>query len=250
MVSDCSTARDPRAASRRGFAACGLALALAAAAFTSAPPAAAQTAIGVGGVLFFDDGDLDDDERVGPRRDRSSDEGGSDGVLGGELSFLYALSDHPREGFRVGGDLRFLGNYGVTDDDDEGEVYGLGALFELAARAEWSVDLIDRLALTLGLRLGLATLFPGDDLEETIDALAAQGADVAAGPRLGFVISPLVAARYQLLDRLLARLDLRFSWQKLFLVDVDQPVQGIAYERSLSWSVLRFEIVFGLEVTL
>lgn len=248
MVSDCSTARDPRAASRRGFAACGLALALAAAAYVSAPPAAAQTAIGVGGVLFFDDGDLDDDERVGPRRDRSSEEGGSDGVLGGELSFLYALSPHPREGFRVGGDLRFLGDYGVTDDD--GEVYGLGALFELAARAEWSVDLIERLALTLGLRLGLATLFPGDDLEDTLDDLAAQGADVAAGPRLGFVISPLLGARYQLLDRLLARLDLRLSWQKLFLVDIDQPVQGIAYERSLSWSVLRFEIVFGLEVAL
>lgn len=211
-------------------------------------PAGAQTALQISGLLFADDGELDGEERIGPTREANTTEVGNEGVFGGEIAYLHSLSDRPLDGFRVGGDLRFLGDYAVCDD--EGDVFGLGPLFELAARADWSVALLDRFALTLGLRLGLAAIFPSDDLADAIDALRAQGADIGTGPRVGFVLSPGIAGRYQILDRLIARLDLRFTWEQLFLIDVDQPVQGVAFERTLDYSLLRFEFVFGVEIPL
>ncbi|MCC6619749.1 MAG: hypothetical protein IT385_00760 [Deltaproteobacteria bacterium] len=214
-----------------------------------ASEARAQSAIGLGATFFFDSGEREDDERIGPRHDVTREDVTNPRFAAGVISYLHALSDTPREGFRLGGELRYLGTYATESDDDEGR-RDIGTLFELGFRGEWTTEIADKLGLALGLRLDLAMVFPTGDFAAEIDRLADEGVPTSSGPRFGWSIVPMVGARYELHERVHARLDLGLGWSALELLGIDETVQGIAYQRDETLSVTRFEVSLAIELSL
>ncbi|MFO0747754.1 MAG: hypothetical protein U1F43_19130 [Myxococcota bacterium] len=228
----------------------GLALALLCAAHASAH---AQTAIGLGATLFFDSGTLENDERIGPLHDVTRDDITNPRLAAGALSFLYALGDGtPRDGFRLGGEFRYMGGYAVERGDGNGNDNrtDLGTLMELGFRGEWSTELLPRFGLSFGLRADLGILVPGGDFADEIDRLADEGVPTGQGPRVGLSLIPMVGARYELHERVHVRLDLGLGWTMIDLFGIDDTVQGIAYTRDETVSATRFEVTIGFELSL
>lgn len=211
--------------------------------------ARAQNAIGLDAALFFDSGERENDERIGPRHVVDRDDITNPRFAGGVLTYLHALSSAPRDGFRLGGELRYLGSYATETDGRDGR-RDIGTLFEIGFRGEWTTELAPKLGFSFGLRVDLAMLFPIGDFAAEIDRLADEGVPTSSGPRFGWSIIPMVGARYELHERVHARLDLGLGWSALELFGIDETVQGISYQRDESVSVTRFEIVFGFELSL
>lgn len=216
----------------------------------SSHAARAQSALGLDFALFVDGVTLEDDERIGPLHETLREDRNNVGLFAGAIHYLHALGGGALDGFRVGGELRYLGEYATERDDGERRKQVLGTLFELGLRGDWTTPLAERLGLGVGLRVGLAILAPGGDFADEIDRLADEGVPTSDGPRLGVSIVPTVGARYALHERIVARFDLGFGWTVLDLFDVDAGVQGIQYVRDATVSGSRFEVALGVELTL
>ncbi|MFT7581981.1 MAG: hypothetical protein ACI9MR_003662, partial [Myxococcota bacterium] len=152
-------------------------------------------------------------------------------VLSGSIWCMQQVTGQVREGFRVGGGLTYRGSYGIQPDNEDDDVNRIGTLLEIAGRGEWTTELAPKLAIGFGFELGLAMVFVGDDLEDTVEALQAQGVDTGLGPRLGFTVGPSVIGRYAPMGRLHAPLDVGIHWQSFYLLSLDETVHGLAYER-------------------
>lgn len=209
----------------------------------------AQSSIGLEGGLFFDSATLEDERVLAGLRDVDREDVGNRDLGHVALYYLHALSE--RHGFRVGGELRYLGTLAAEhgDGDDE-EVYVLGPAIELGARGEWSTPLTDELAFLVGLRASFALVFPEGELADDIDRMAAEGIPVGDGPRPGVTIMPSIGARYAIHERVNAGLTLGLGWSFLSIFDIDERVSGITFARTATWSATRFELTVGLEVTL
>jgi hypothetical protein len=212
----------------------------------------AQTAIGLDFALYFDGISSEDDERIGALHEITRADLGNVYPFAGAIYFLYHLGsdDKPLDGFRVGGELRYLGQYATERDEGERDKQVMGTLLELGFRGDWSTELVSRFALAFGLRLDLALLLPGGDFADEIERLADEGVPTSDGPRVGLALIPSFGVRYQIHERVNARLDVGLGWSYLDLFDVDAGVQGIQYQRDASFSTTRVEISVGVEFAL
>jgi hypothetical protein len=219
----------------------------------SAQQASTQQFIGTGAGIYTDDGDLEGLER----RDvvQESDESfsfDSHNSIVGSIWYLRQAS----ENIRWGGGLRYYGNYEVLElpdeegNDDEFQPYELGQLANFYMQAEWLIPFADDMDLILGAQLGPSLLMPDGEFQQTIDELKDQGVDVWDTPRLGYHVAPQVGGRWVVDDRLAFRGDLGVRYENLFLFAVDDNVEGVAYEKSWTSSVLRYEFGLAMEVKL
>lgn len=213
-------------------------------------PAWAESGIGIDGGLFFDSGTRSDETRIGPTGGTSRADVSNVDVGFVALYYLHQLGEDPaaREGFRIGGELRYLGRYASEYDDKEVEV--VGTLLEIGARADWSTLLTNELSFVVGLRVALALAFPEGELADEIDRLSAEGVSAGHGPRIGVTILPSVGARYAIHARVNATLNVGLGWSHLSLFGLDETVSGVGYARDESISSTRFELGIGLEVSL
>lgn len=235
-----------RAPGQRRRSLCPLALALGL--LVGADPAArAQSSLGLEGGLFFDSGARVDEVGLAALTDTDRHDVTNRDVGHLALYYLYALSDTPREGMRLGGELRYLGTL-ATEEGDEAEV--VGTLLEIGARAEWSTHLTDALVFFAGARASLALAFPSGDLAREIDRMQGDGVPVSHGPRPGVTLMPNLGAGYVLHERVTARLSLGLGWSWLSIFDVDERVSGIRYMRRETLSSTRFDLTLGVEISL
>ncbi len=213
-------------------------------------PAAAQDAVGVGGMVFIDDGQLEDTERRSILEDRESFPFGSDGLLGASVWWLRELDQR----FRAGARVSWFGSYAlvedVDDDEDEPDPIEYGHLLEVAGRGELVAGMTDAVDLVLGGELGLLFLFPGGDLEAEIEALDNQGVDVWSGPKLGWSAKATAGARWRYSDRLAVRGDLGLGYNALWIFDTDETVQGIRFQKQRDLEIWRYSLTLGVEVSL
>jgi len=210
----------------------------------------AQTSIGIGATMFFDSGTIDHDQRIGPQHDTDHTDVSNARLMAGALTFLYDLDGTEPGGFRLGGELRYFGKYAAETDADKPERSELGTEVELGVRGEWLTELAPKFTLALGMRFDLTMLLPTGDLADEANRLADEGVPTSDGARFGWTIMPMVGARYELHERVHARLDLGFGWTRLDLFDIDDTVQGINYERDDTLSTTRFEVTLGVELSL
>jgi hypothetical protein len=206
----------------------------------------AQSSIGIEGGLFFDASTAKDETVVGPIRDTERADLSNRDLGHVALYYLHALDE--KHGFRLGGELRYLGTLATENDDDEKAV--LGPMLEIGARGEWSTPLTEKLTFLVSLRASLALVFPEGELAEEIDRMAVDGIPAGDGPRPGVTLMPSVGARYAIHERVNAGLSLGLGWTFLSIFDLDEQVSGITYSRASTLSATRFELTVGLEVTL
>ena len=215
--------------------------------------ASAQSYIGVGGGLFSDDGELQGEEtRDVARSDDESFQYESDNLLMGSIWYLR----HATDSVRWGGGLRYYGSYEILeipedpDNDDEIQPFELGQLTDFYVQGEFLLPFGGNKALLLGAQAGPSLLVPDGEFQRTIDDLDEQGVDVWNTPRLGFNLAPFVGGTWEIDDRLTARADLGVRYEQLFLLAIDDNVDGVAFEKSWSTSALRYELGLSFEVEL
>ncbi len=213
-------------------------------------PGRCESGIGIEGGLFFDSGTRSDEVRLGPTVDTSRDDVGNVDLGFIALYYMHQLGEDSaaREGFRIGGEVRYLGRYASEYDDEEVEV--VGSLLELGARGDWSTLITNELSFVVGLRVALALAFPEGELADEIDRLAAEGVSAGAGPRVGVTILPSIGARYAIHTRVNIALNVGLGWSHLSIFGLDETVSGVGYARDESISSTRFELGLGLEVSL
>ena len=209
-----------------------------------------ESGIGIEGGLFFDSGTRSDEVRLGPTSNTSRDDVGNVDLGFIALFYMHQLGKDAaaREGFRIGGEVRYLGRYASEFDDEEVEV--VGSLLEVGARGDWSTLITNELSFVVGLRVALALAFPEGELADEIDRLAAEGVSAGSGPRVGVTILPSIGARYAIHTRVNVALNVGLGWSHLSIFALDETVSGVGYARDESISNTRFELGLGLEVSL
>lgn len=216
----------------------------------------AQSAFGLDFALYFDNVSLEDDERIGALHEVVREDRTNVNIAGGSIFYLHhvgALADPDPDGmagFRVGGELRYLGSYVTERDGEDRARQELGTLLELGFRGDWTAVIADGFGIVVGLRFDMALLLPTGDLAREIDRLSDEGVPTSDGPRLGLALIPSVGGRYALHQRLNLRLDLGLGWSYLDLFSIDAGVQGIQYVRDTTLSGRRFEVSLGVEIVL
>lgn len=231
-----------------------LSLFLGALSLSSAAQAQGQS-IGLGVQLFSDDGELDGQERVAVQAPRDQDRSFfSEDALSFSLWWLKDIS--PK--LRAGAGLRYYGAYVIVDEvpedtpeDELPEGEEFGTWMDLHGQLEWHtpVALKGKLELVLGAQLGLTMLFPGGALEAEIDRLKEQNVGVWSAPRVGFNFGPQVGLRYQLIELVALRLDAGMRYNRVFLFNTAEEVDGVAFEKRWDLNILRYETNIGAEIT-
>lgn len=218
----------------------------------------AVSSIGFGVQAHSDDVTLKGTEQIATQAPQDQDQDlVSDGTFSASLWYLKALTERTR----AGGGLRYYGAYSglnareedrVDDNDEALPPYELGTLLELYGQAEWGFPVSEkrRIDAVIGMQLGAQVLFPGGQFEEEIKRLQDQGAGVMSVPRVGLLFGPQVGARWRVLDRLSVRLDLGLRYNRLFLFDTEEEVNGVAFRKEWDLSVLRTEVGLGVEIHL
>lgn len=211
------------------------------------------TAVGVSAALYFEDTDLNRDERIAVQKEQSSQAYSSEGFLTGSVWFLYPLSDR----IRAGSQLEWYGTWtGVEENDEEDggdedpETYEFGRLLELFGRFEYNVPIGERYDLYFGGIFGVPILFPGGDFQEEIDEAQNAGLNVVGLPRIGFLVGPAIGFAWEYLEYLSLRADLVFKYEKMFLFLTNQTVEGVGFQKEWDTSTFRWELNFGIEVAL
>lgn len=215
-------------------------------------PAWAQVTLGLGGELFYDNGEIDREERISLQRDTTETAYTNDFYASGSLWVLLPLADS----FRFGGGFTYYGSYAYipdnADEDDDNPEVVLGPLMEITGRFEWLLPLEGDFDLILGAHAGLALLIPDEDFEAEIESLQNQNVSVAgpAVPRLGYVVGPVVATRWRVHEMLAIRSDLAFFWEQIFLFQTEDNVNGVPFLLEQRADILRFKFGLSLELTL
>ncbi|MDH5675991.1 MAG: hypothetical protein OEZ06_27965 [Myxococcales bacterium] len=174
---------------------------------------------------------------------RGDAEGSSEDLFAGHLALRTLFA--PK--IRVGGLLRYYGDYRYTIDNDR-DPRSLGQLLELTGQGEYVLGITDDLDAHIGAELGLALLFPGGDLKSRLDALDAMDFSTLPGPRLGYVIGPQAGVQYRFLPWLALRGELGLLWQQLFLIDSSAERGGL--EGSFSWRLDLIRLRLGAALVL
>ncbi|TVQ96773.1 MAG: hypothetical protein EA398_15480 [Deltaproteobacteria bacterium] len=151
-------------------------------------------------------------------------------------------------GFAWGGSVLHRGNWVLREDDGDGR-RTYGTLVEWMGLAEYRIAPLGPVTVVAGVRGGLVTLFPGDDLRDRIDELEDQGSSVWSGPRLGVVAGPQVGARYRLASRLALRADVGLTWSRVWLQRVSDTAAGVDIRRHAHVNAMRSRMALGLEVS-
>jgi len=201
----------------------------------SAEAAKAAWAIGIGPALYTDkfERTTQDSNSIGGPQAPQRDEYGTSTVVNGSVWLLHRLVPD----VRVGGVLRWYGEYAGVDDGNDTT---FGQLFDLAAHGEYLIDAVWRdFGVLFGARLGGTVLFPsgpGLDDDPNID-----------GPRFGFFGEPLIGVRWVLLPKLALRADTGVKFGRIYLYDTGQTIGDV---RTSTYSHLdHFQVQwgFGLE---
>lgn len=231
------------------FAAITLALA-----FVGSPNAWAQanTVVGIGPGMFFEDGTMSGEEQASVQVTEETFDYISDGTLNFSVWWLAAVS----ENLRMGATIMYYGSYTASiqdeeaNDDDEEQLYEFGSLWEFYGRIEYLVPTYEGLDVMFGAIAGIPVLFPDGDFQEEIDRLRDQQASVWDLPRIGYMVGPIVSMRYGYSDYLFFRLDLALKWEQILLFNTSEEVQGVAFAKDWAISTLRSEFTLGIEVGL
>ena len=234
----------------RPLTSCLLALALLATATTALAKGKKEQSLGVQLGAYFEDGELDDNYRVSVTEQSQSFDYDNDGTFNIALNYMA----HYSESIRLGGLLRYYGEYGanplVDEDADEAPpTFVFGQLTEAIGEVEWLIPVIGaEWEMALGGQLGLALLFPDGDLQNQIDALNDQGIGVWDSPRLGYTVGARVGARYRLSKLLGFTASYGVQVSELYLYDTDEQVNTIPVRRETNLGIVRQNIVVGTEV--
>lgn len=224
--------------------------------FVAAPRnASAQTVIGLGANVFFEDSKLNGVQQISVQENDESFEYRSNSFLTGSLWFLLQITDR----IRVGSMLDYYGTYtsatkcqeGQCDDPNfEPRLFTFGKLLEFHGRFEYGIPVTEDVSLLLGTVFGAPILFPGGDFKDHITSLQEQGAGVLDLPRIGYLVGPNVGTRWRYSEHLALRGDLIVKWEQIFLFRTSQNIDGIPFRKSWTTGTLRYEIGVGVEVTL
>lgn len=209
----------------------------------------AQSSIGVSGNFFFEDSDLSGEQQVSVQTNDESFAYVADDFLNATLYYLQPF----KESGRIGGALTYYGDH-IAEIPQEGEevpeFYDFGHLIELVVRAEWLIGVTESIDLIAGAQAGIPILFPGGDFQDEIDDLKDQQASVWDIPRTGFVVGPLLSARYKYHESLYFRADIGIKYEKIFLFNTTEEVQGVPFRKDWTLTTVRTEIGLALEVDL
>ena len=217
--------------------------------------ASAQTVIGLGANVFFEDSKLNGTQQISVQENDESFEYRSDSFLTGSLWFLLQLTER----IRVGSMLDYYGTYtsatkcqeGQCDNPDfEPDLFVFGKLLEFHGRFEYGIGVTEEVSLLLGTVFGAPILFPGGDFKDHIDSLQEQGAGVLDLPRVGYLIGPNIGARWTYSEHLAFRSDVIIKWEQIFLFRTAQNIDGIPFRKTWTTGTLRYEIGLGVEVAL
>lgn len=220
---------------------------------TSAAVLPSGGVVGTGLGFYFENSRLEGEEtRESQTTDQSYDYS-ADNLLRGSLWFLKAISGNR---VRVGGGLAYFGAYeGMREPEedeeaDEIEAYEYGQMVTPFARGEWLIPFLDRFQLALGAQAGLTVLFPDGEFRREIDDMKDQDISVFGGPRFGVDLAPRVGTRWQIDERLALRADFGVHWQRIFMLNVDDSVEGVDFSRDWTLKVLRYDLGLTMEVAL
>ncbi len=212
--------------------------------------AQARDVIGVGASFFFEDSQLDAEEQLSVQVNDESFEYVSDGFLSGSLYYLSAWN----ENLRLGGGIQYFGTYIAEevpeeelDEDEEPPTYELGTLVELRAMIEYlfPAGVFD---LGIGAVAGVPILFPDGDFKEEIERLQDEQAGVWNVPRIGFLVGPRISGIYHYSEYLSFRADIGIVWERIWLFNTSEEVQGTPFSKTWTSKILRTEFSLGLEV--
>lgn len=212
--------------------------------------------LGIGAGLYFENSRREGEEvRQAETTDESFDYKADD-FLSGSVWYLRTIA--PR--IRAGAGLHYFGSYEVLrepteeeqqqDEEPDIEAFELGQMVTPFARLEWVVPLFDATQVLLGAEAGPTVLFPDGEFRRSIDSMEDEDISVSTAPRLGVDIAPMLGARWEFDRRVALRADFSVHWQRLFLFNVDDNVEGVAYERTWTAKILRYSLGFSMEVKL
>ena len=208
--------------------------------------------LGVGGGFFTENSRREGEETRQVSTDDQSYDYTSDDFFNGNIWYLTTLGNR----VRAGAGLEYIGGYEAMrkpEEDEEADdiqPYEFGHLTNLYLRAEWLVPFMDDKQIVVGAQGGFSTLFPDGDFRQEIDDMKDQNISVFGGPRFGLDLAPLVGARWQIQKAFALRLDFSLHWQRLFLFNVSDTVEGVNFERTWTAKVLRYNLGLGIEVDL
>lgn len=229
---------------------CTLAICCAGAFVGLAKPAHAGPTIGLGPGIYNDTGEreITVDQGVDtPEPDRIEFE--NDGLLNLGAWVLFPLS--PK--IRVGGGIRWFGNYETKDPDAEEsngqdvETYKYGTTFQLYGQGEYVVD-FDGPKLLLGAQAGLITIIPGGDFQEDLESDQARGYDTNTLPRPGIFAGPLVGGSFPLAKRLNLRADLGLQFARVWLQSSSAESQAAGLELTIDSHMVFTRLFLGLGI--
>lgn len=208
-----------------------------------------NSSLGVGIDAYFDSGEQEvqrinsgGGNLVEGRTDMSND----GFLLGSDLALVVWWMTEIHDDVQLGAGLRLLGSYAY--ELDGGDTVKLGQTLELGPRAQYLLEITERLGITFGLEADLMLIFPGSDLSDRIDALDAQGFDTTGAPRLGFLIGPQIGVRYIGSEWIALRADLGWLWAKVFLVDATAESGGLRGEEQWTADWTRWRLHLGTEL--
>ena len=180
----------------------------------------------------------------------------ADDFLNGSLWFMHGLGSN----IRVGGGLHYFGNYEAmrhktkeerqSDEKVKIRAYELGQMVTPFARGEWLIPVFQKVRLVLGAEAGVSVLFPDGDFRQQLREMKDQKVSVPTTPRLGVDLAPIVGARWALDGRVAFRADFSVHWQRLYLMSLDQKVEGVTYKRNWTAKILRYNVGLTMEVAL
>lgn len=209
--------------------------------------------IGLSTGLFFENSRLEGREVRGVDSSDQSYDYSPDGHFNGQLVYLNALAPNAR----VGGGISYFGSYeadqipGEDQNQDDVTTVEYGQLLNLFGRAEWMIPFLDRFHFILAAQVGVNLLFPDGsrdgDLRREIRDMKDDEISVFGGPRLGVDLAPILGFRWTIDDRLALRADFGIHWQRLFLLNVSDTVNGVDFRRNWTAKILRYNIGVGLE---
>lgn len=203
----------------------------------------AQTVVGGGLGIFFEKGDVMRSQRTSLLTEDQDFSYARTNPWTGSIYALVGISER----FRAGGGLVWYGKQ-VLDREDGEEDYELGSQLDFTGLADYRFPITDRIDALVGVHAAMSMLFISGDLQDDVDRQAQFGASVSDGPRLGVHAGPLVGARYELLEKLHVRADLRIGWQRMWLMNVSERIDDFPYERKIRLSSTRYTLHVGFEI--
>ncbi|MDC0713216.1 hypothetical protein POL68_32440 [Stigmatella sp. ncwal1] len=209
-------------------------------------PVQAQPRIGFGLDLFTENSRLTGEQAINlSRRDESFDYG-STSILSATLS-MSVPAPIASDRARVGGGVRLFGNYGT---ENEGRLFGLGLLNQAFISGEYGLPVANRMEAVVGLKGGVALLFPGREFSQEIDRLQADGVSVWSLPRVGWLLGMSLGARRRMSEKIFLRADLSGQLEKLYLFSTSQKIDGVQFDKNWDTFGLRLGLTFGAEFSL